>query len=549
MKKLVYLFAFAAIAFTSCDPLEDINNEIDAIPAEPNVGVFEYTLTEDDYDALMVDGAFQSVDEAKLLLPDFLAELYPLYGQGSSVLVYYNLFFSGIEGVSDFTASDIYQFTNADYATTGSDAFGFYPDVDATEEIPAVIDAQVMNPVDGQYLLVEYDQYFETPTVGIADLYRADFPADFGNFEVVSISGPPELGWNATGSNVTGSGFNGTANAMEEWMVSPMIDLSGQSGVLFEITQEIDFFGADPASIDILVSTTYTPGGGINAMDWTAFSFDKNAYSSLTTSPDLDFSAYDGEEIYIAFRYTATDSASARWRVQSFATKAVGVSGDTNGKGEYFVYDAGSWEEVEGVYYLSDADYDSMGEDSGQPGRFNNFSDSVLPENYVPQFLGLTYPFAQEGDELFVIYKYFDGGVSRRGDFYTFTNGEWLPFQASLQFGFNNGVWVPDNTIRYELVTGDYDLVVSQLTGVAGFEAAVGNLDSFGNFNRTGGSTSWSDEMMETALAIVLDGIDPSAEDGQKYVLLVATWAPGNAIEEFALIKDAGTWRYQTDDD
>ena len=545
MKKIVYLFALVAIAFTSCNPLEDINEEIDAIPAAPNVGTFEYTLIAEDYDALMVDGAFVNVDEAKLLLPDFLADLYPLYGQGSSVLVNYNLFFSGIDGVSDFTDSDIYQLTNADYASTGSDAFGFYPNVNATDEIPAVLDTQVMSPVDGQFLLVEYDQYFETPTVGIADLYRAEFPGDFGNFEVVSISGPADLGWNATGSNVTGSAFNGSSNAMEEWLVSPQIDLSSQTSVLFEITQEIDFFGADPASIDIMVSTTYTPGGGIDAMDWTAFSFDKTAFGSLTTSADLDFSAYDGEQIYIAFRYTATDSNSARWRLQSFATKAVGVSGDTNGKGEYFVFDGGSWEAAEGVYYLSDADYDSMGEESGQPGRFNNFSDSVLPENYVPQFLGLTYPFAQEGDELFIIYQYFSGGVSRRGDFYTFTNGEWLPFQASLQFGFNDGVWVPDNTIRYELVTSDYELVVSELTGVMGFEDAVDNLDSFGNFKRTGSSDSWTDEMMLTAVGAILDNLNPSAEEGQKYVVIAETWAPGNATEEFAVIKTGGEWVYQ----
>ena len=545
MKKIVYLFALVAIAFTSCNPLEDFNEEIDAIPAAPNVGTFEYTLIAEDYDALMVDGAFVNVDEAKLLLPDFLADLYPLYGQGSSVLVNYNLFFSGIDGVSDFTDSDIYQLTNADYASTGSDAFGFYPNVNATDEIPAVLDTQVMSPVDGQFLLVEYDQYFETPTVGIADLYRAEFPGDFGNFEVVSISGPADLGWNATGSNVTGSAFNGSSNAMEEWLVSPQIDLSSQTSVLFEITQEIDFFGADPASIDIMVSTTYTPGGGIDAMDWTAFSFDKTAFGSLTTSADLDFSAYDGEQIYIAFRYTATDSNSARWRLQSFATKAVGVSGDTNGKGEYFVFDGGSWEAAEGVYYLSDADYDSMGEESGQPGRFNNFSDSVLPENYVPQFLGLTYPFAQEGDELFIIYQYFSGGVSRRGDFYTFTNGEWLPFQASLQFGFNDGVWVPDNTIRYELVTSDYELVVSELTGVMGFEDAVDNLDSFGNFKRTGSSDSWTDEMMLTAVGAILDNLNPSAEEGQKYVVIAETWAPGNATEEFAVIKTGGEWVYQ----
>lgn len=544
MKKIVYLFALVAVALTSCNPLEDINAEVDALPVAPNVGAFEYTLTTDDYDGLGVDGAFVSEDEARLLVPGLLDDLYPLYGQGSSVLVNFNLFFSGIEGVSDYTDSDIYQFTNDDYATTGSDAFGFYPDVDATDEIPDVLDTQIMNPVDGQFLLVEYDQYFETPTVGIADLYAAEFPADFGTFEVVSVSGLDELGWNETASNVTGSGFNGSSNAVEEWLVSPQIDLTSGSDLLFEVTQEIDFFGADPASIDIMVSTTYTPGGGIDAADWTAFDFDKNAFGSSASSGDLDFSAYDGEEVYIAFRYTATAMASARWRLISFAVKAIGVDGDTNGKGEYFVYEGGSWEDVDGVYYLSDADYDSMGEEFGQPGRFNNFSDSTLPENYVPQFLEITYPFAQEGDELFVIYKYFSGGTSRRGDFYTFTNGEWLPFQASLQFGYDDGMWVPDNTIRYTIMQSDFDFIEDNYATTAGFEDAVSSMANFGNFDRRESNNAyWSNDMIFTVFADLLDSvIAPGADEGQKYVITVAIFDGSQGTEDFSLIKTNGEW-------
>ena len=52
MKKLIYLLAVAGLAFTSCDPLEDVNAQIDAIPDEPNVGAFEYTLTDEDYATL-----------------------------------------------------------------------------------------------------------------------------------------------------------------------------------------------------------------------------------------------------------------------------------------------------------------------------------------------------------------------------------------------------------------------------------------------------------------------------------------------------------------
>ncbi|MFD1062371.1 choice-of-anchor J domain-containing protein [Winogradskyella litorisediminis] len=548
MKKIVYLFALVAIALTSCNPLEDINAEVDALPDAPNVGVFEYTLTTEDYETLEVDGAFASVDEAKLLVPSLLDDLYPLYGQGSSVLVNFNLFFSGIEGVSDYTDANTYQLSNSDYNVTPNQGFGFYPNETPEDFIPTILDNQIASPESGDIVLATFVQYTEEPVVGLADVVSFDFTTTFDGWTVSDISGAQDA-WTERTGYVQASGFVGGgvgAQPNVEWLISPEIDLTSETDLSIEILQEIDFINAGSQDlIDVLVSTDYTSGNAPSTATWTAISFDKLAFGSQTSTGDLDFSAYDGEEIHIAFKYESTLSESSRWRVASLSIKTLGVTGDSENLGEYYTYDGSEWELNEDVYYLSSADYDSMGEESGQPGRFDNFSDNVLPENYVPQFLEITYPFAQEGDELFVIYKYFSGGVSLRGDFYTFTNGEWLPFQASLQFGFDEGMWVPDNTIRYELVTADYELVVTELTGVAGFEAAVSNLDSFGNFSRSGGSSNWSDEMMLRAMNIILDARDPNAEEGQKYVMLAQTWQPGNEIEEFAVIKTDGVWVYQ----
>ncbi|WP_299120606.1 choice-of-anchor J domain-containing protein [uncultured Winogradskyella sp.] len=544
MKKIIYLLAFIGITIIGCNPIEDINEDIDA-QANPVVGNDEYTLTDDDYDDLNLGfGSFNSEDQAKDSIPMLLSDKYPSWGQGSSVLVNYNLFIGSAEGLSDFTGADVYGFSNADYATTGSDAFGFYPNVDATEQIPAVLAAQIASPVEGQIVLAEYDQYFETPEIGLASLYSAAFPADYDSFELISVSGPDELGWTVGSANVQGSGFDGGANALEEWLISPEIDLTGESDLLFQITQEIDFLG-DDTLIDIMIATDYTTGGDVSAANWTALPFDKTIYGSLTTSEDFDFSAYDGETIHVGLKYSSTDSDSPRWRVQDFAIRVLGVSGDTNAKGEFFVYESGSWEPAEDVYYLSTSDYDSMGEESGQPGRFDNFSSSTPADNYIPTFLNLTYPFAQEEDQIFVIYKYFssNSGLGTRGQSYTVIEGEWTPHEStittSLQFGYDEGVWVPDNTIRYTLVGADYAAVVAALADVAGFESAVDNLDSFGNFNRTG---TWTDEMLITALDVILDNLDPNAEELQKYVLTIATWAPGNSTEEWEMIKYQGEW-------
>ncbi|WP_282043920.1 choice-of-anchor J domain-containing protein [Winogradskyella flava] len=556
MKRIVYLLiAISAIVSIGCNPVEDINSDL-AEQAEPIIGTDEFTLTSDDYADLVDQGdgdpdfyemfeAFSDVDDAKVILPPFLADKYPFWGDGSSVTVIFNLFDGNPEDVSAFTGADVYNLGSGDYPTSNSNAFLLEEDPEMTLE--DVLASQFGTPTDGQVVRLGYNRFTQAPEVGLASVYEVAFPDSYDDFELVSVSGPDALGWTVGSANVQGSGFDGGANALEEWLISPGIDLTGESGLSFQITQEIDFLG-DPDLIDILISTDYTTGSDPMMATWTALPFDKTIYGSLTTSEDFDFSAYDGESIHVGLKYSSTDSDSPRWRVQDFAIRTTGFSGSTESLSAYYKYSDGSWDDVDGVYYLSAADYDSMGESSGQPGRFDNFSGSTLPANYLPQFLNITYPFAQEEDELFVIYRFFQGGdvgTVTKGNLYTFTNGEWVPSISSLQFGLEAGIWVPDNTIRYTLTAGDYAAVVSGLTGVAGFEAAVGNLDSFGNFSRTGGSTNWSDEMILTALNIVLDNLNPSAEEGQKYIVTVATWAPGNSTEDFAVIKTGGEWIYQ----
>lgn len=558
MKKVIYLFALVAAVFTGCNPLEDINAEIDALPDEPNIGAFEYTLIPADYDRFDLSfGNFGSEQQAKDSIPLLLEELYPLYGEGSSVLVGYDLFVGQAEGVSDFTGATVYQLTNDDYAATGSDAFGFYPNIDATNEIPAVLDTQIAGPVDGQIVLATYKQYFENPIVGLANVYQASFPGDYDNFDLISVSGPDELGWTVGAANVQGSAFNGSANALEEWLISPEVDLTGESGLSFQITQEIDFLG-DDTLIDILISTDYNGGGSVadvTAATWTAISFDKTIYGDLTTTEDFDFSVYEGETIHVGLKYSSTDNDSPRWRVQDFAVRTLGVTGDTDSKGEYFVYDGASWDEAEDVYYLSNSDYDSMGESNGQPGAFNNFSSSTPADNYLPTFLDITFPFAQEEDQIFMIYKYFssNSGAGIRGDFYTYTNGAWTKSESvistSLQFGFSDGEWVPDNTVRYMITAANFDYIEANYATTAGFEDAVSSMANFGNFDRRpSNSAYWSDDMILTVFADLLENvIAPGAADDQKYVISVDIYDGSNGVEDFSLIRTAGEWIYNLD--
>ncbi len=527
-----------------CNPMEDIHEDAKA----DEVGVIEevsITLTDDDYDELDLSyGSFNSEDEAKELLPDYLGELYPYLSDGSSITVGYMLYVGAAEGVSDLTSSDIYQLTNADYASAGSDAFGFYPNVDAASKIPDVLEAQIASPTEGQIILAKYDQYTEVPEVGLADLVSYNFAGSMEGWSVEEEFGSDAV-WTSETGYVQGNSYFGGQVANTEWLVSPSIDLTDAADLKFQITQELDYAG-DASLLKILVSTDYTDD--ILTATWDEITLTNPATGDMAASEDYDFSAYDGQTINIAFKYESTDSDAARWRIESVAIKVLGATGATDSKGEYFMYTEGAWEAIEGVYYLSSGDFDSMGEGSGQPGQYDNFGSSIPPNNYLPTFMSLKFPYGQEEEEMLVIYDYYSSssGAQRRGNLFTVIDGVWTgaesTIETTLQFGLEDGIWVPDNTIRYTLVPSDYTLIVESLS--ATYPAATGSMDNYGNFERRpGNAAEWTDEMIAEAMDYVLNELDPSAEEGQKYLVTFDVYNGSSGVESLLVIKTDGVWQ------
>lgn len=81
-------------------------------------------------------------------------------------------------------------------------------------------------------------------------------------------------------------------------------------------------------------------------------------------------------------------------------------------------------------YTLIPEDYDSMGEEKGEPGKYDNFSSSILPDDYLPDFLGVKFPEAKEGKMVLVQYKYYAGSVSDKERFYFFNGIKWSSVDA-----------------------------------------------------------------------------------------------------------------------
>jgi hypothetical protein len=553
MKKILLLLTVFSMVFTSCEPLEDINQEIDAQEAAI-VGDAEYTLTADDYAALdkkygddldLGYGSFASEDLTKQYIPAFLAEMFPVWGKNSSVLLNYQLYIGNADGISDYTNSGNYSLALTDYPGNIDNAVAFYESENAAELLPAILASGITTAADGDVVLAKYKQYVGETVNGITEFYAADF-AGAGtllDYEAVSVSG--DQVWEGTnyGAKVTGYA-DGVQNVNEDWLISADIDLSSFPNSTFQATQIFNY--GDPSGFSVLISTDYTDD--ISAATWDVIELtnepDGTSWDAVT-SDAYSLSAYNGETINIAFKYTSSDSDAGTYEVVDVSLKAPGVEGVTESKSNFYTYDGGSWELSEGVYYLSDADFDSMGEASGQPGRYNNFSSSISPDDYLLNFLSNKYPYALEGDDLSVIYKYYssNSGAQLRGNLYTYMNGAWSGFKStistSLQFGHDGTAWVPDNTIKYTLVrNADYEYMAAQLTGNSDFDnVSLGNLASYGDFDY-----NWSDEQIHFALALFLDHLDPSAAEKQKYILTYVIYDNGENDYQTSFIKTDGAW-------
>lgn len=92
-------------------------------------------------------------------------------------------------------------------------------------------------------------------------------------------------------------------------------------------------------------------------------------------------------------------------------------------------------------YTLADVDYDAMGTESDEPGKYNNFSSSTLPEDYIPDWLDATYPDAVDEDNMKISYDYYAGGISVRYSLFYRLDGAWHIVDAET----------------YELSSDDYD--------------------------------------------------------------------------------------------
>ena len=157
MKKTFYLlFMFIGLVFTSCEPMDDIHDEIDAeIEGKIAGTVDSYTLTEEDYEEILDLSYpnFGTVEEAKASVPVVLNEVFPSFGNGSMVTVYFDLY--NPMPTADTTIT--YYTKRADYEQYGSG--DPYYNFDRRYKVFNMIEDKWPNPEENTLLSLSYEYY------------------------------------------------------------------------------------------------------------------------------------------------------------------------------------------------------------------------------------------------------------------------------------------------------------------------------------------------------------------------------------------------------
>lgn len=521
MNKLYKILLVFIVALSSCNPMNDTYNLLNKDIQPPHAN-FSYTLTTADYvkissaaladatnakDSLMAKSikSTNSLPEgyAATYVPALLKKMYPALGKGSAALVSYNFNHGPKTSLEEYASANSHTLSNADYTSMGGAVMVykyFSPSNPPANYLPDFLKTKYPEVKDSTLEMINYKYAKTDPSGGEINLLDEEFKDTLDNFQAVNIAGNDQA-WTAASYKQNQyakmSGYLKGAQNNEDWLVSPGINLSGFSSPNMQINQAINYLNGHWDQITVQVSTDYT--GDVSTTTWSPVTINTKPTGNdwtFVTSEKVDLSAFKGKTIHVAFKYVSDTNNAATWEISWVKVNGtLAGSGNTTPEvnkesGLYRLLNS-SWKTEHGVYLLNSADYNSM----GAPGKYDNFSSSEPPDNYLPQFLTQKYPYAQEGMQIVVIYKYYSKGTHTRADQYTFTNSTWVkynPIEAKTAQFINAGTkWVFDPTVTFTMTTADYQLIVDAVKADPDLKQY---LDSYGTAEYYYGASAYYSE-------------------------------------------------------
>lgn len=114
------------------------------------------------------------------------------------------------------------------------------------------------------------------------------------------------------------SGYDGSSQNNEDWLVSKPIDLTSATSATFSFDNLKRYNGTD---LEVYISSDYTGGNPTATGTWTqvtaTIDSNTNSWTSWVNSGDIDLSSALGSNVYVAFRYVSTTSGSATFKIDN----------------------------------------------------------------------------------------------------------------------------------------------------------------------------------------------------------------------------------------
>ena len=163
-----------------------------------------------------------------------------------------------------------------------------------------------------------------TPPPSSQEIFSESFANGQGNFTIQDVLMPAELTyiWQHAPSYscMKASAYVGQAYYAESWLVSPVINLASVSTATLKFDQAVNY-ASPQGALSVMISTDYN--GEVLQANWTELNLSQWPSGSDWTfiNSTADLTAFVGQDVTIAFKYTSTTSASATWEVKNFVVE------------------------------------------------------------------------------------------------------------------------------------------------------------------------------------------------------------------------------------
>jgi len=379
MKNIYYLVSLAILTlFTSCDYNGTNFPGFDQAAAPKNLATYNYTLIDADYTTISkaalkiavnktdstnatsigTNKFFVGTTPPGTLIPLLLNSKYIYADEKSVAQVTYN--YSLPYDTMTIVAANKYSLvTPTDYAAMGT-ATGqpgksnyFSSSIDPNLYIPVWLKlTKYPFSKTGDVKLIRYKYYVSsTVTNIIADVFVFDgnnwakykttnpvtktfvykggkwldiliykgLTTGFGDFTPYSVKGAQVWTWDPVYTCAKISGYLVTNLDNEDWLISPVIDLTTRASAKLTFYHTGKYFGTTSSEATLWISQNYTSGDP-TAATWTQLTIPNympNSDYVFINSGIVDLKNYIGKKITLGFKYLSSPTAAGTWEIQN----------------------------------------------------------------------------------------------------------------------------------------------------------------------------------------------------------------------------------------